>query len=162
MDKSQCPNCGEWVEDLDGFGVLRHEKCGFCKHSSIDGGRCTMCGCLVTVYGEGDLMHIGVLKCDVCEKPAVGVAASTCGAVSFAYCGECLSLHREPWGALVANCCTLERGHVAEWFQPIIDATLEFYGKTEDDLWEEAEAFWKEYADYCNKEHENETTQDPA
>jgi hypothetical protein len=46
----------------------------------------------------------------------------------------------------------LERGHVADWFKPIIRATLEFYGKTEDELWEEAEAALLEYEEgmaYC-------------
>lgn len=42
--QSQCPRCGEWVEDLDGFGVLAHEACGYCSHPSCDGDVCTLCG----------------------------------------------------------------------------------------------------------------------
>lgn len=42
------------------------------------------------------------LTCDVCKKrEAVGIAASSCGPVSFAYCRSCLSVGAEPYGALV-------------------------------------------------------------
>jgi len=45
----QCPNCGEWLPDHDGFGVLRHEECGYCKHPTWDGQengtmKCSLCG----------------------------------------------------------------------------------------------------------------------
>lgn len=88
------------------------------------------------------------MKCEVCGQTAIGVYCSTTGAISFAYCRECVENLREPWSALVANCSTLERGHVADWFKPVIKATLEFYGKTEDELWEEAESAWKEYEEF--------------
>ncbi len=39
-----CPKCGAEQEDHDGFGVLRCEKCGYCTHASIDGGKCGLCG----------------------------------------------------------------------------------------------------------------------
>lgn len=29
------------------------------------------------------------LKCQVCGAPAIGVASSSLGAISFAYCAEC-------------------------------------------------------------------------
>lgn len=38
-----CPNCGEEVEDLDGFGVLVHEECGYCSHPDIEGVVCQCC-----------------------------------------------------------------------------------------------------------------------
>jgi hypothetical protein len=41
--QTQCPKCGEWLDDLDGFGVLRHEKCGYCSHPSVDDGECNLC-----------------------------------------------------------------------------------------------------------------------
>lgn len=35
------------------------------------------------------------LDCDICGEPAVGVACSSSGAVSFAYCSKCLSEGRD-------------------------------------------------------------------
>ena len=41
-------------------------------------------------------------KCAVCGKEGeVFVACSTCGAISFAYCEDCLNIGAEPYGALV-------------------------------------------------------------
>lgn len=42
--QSLCPKCHEWVDDFDGFGVLAHDKCGYCSHPSITGGVCGICG----------------------------------------------------------------------------------------------------------------------
>ena len=42
--ETQCPRCGDWVEDCDGFGVLCHVRCGYCSHASVDGGVCGLCG----------------------------------------------------------------------------------------------------------------------
>jgi Zn finger protein HypA/HybF involved in hydrogenase expression len=39
-----CPKCGKESEDLDGFGVLHCEACGYCTHDAIDGDRCSLCG----------------------------------------------------------------------------------------------------------------------
>ena len=53
VPQSQCPQCGRWEPDLDGFGILAHVKpaypagCGYCEHPSIDGGVCGICGLLV-------------------------------------------------------------------------------------------------------------------
>lgn len=44
-----CPRCGVWVPDLDGFGVLYHEACGYCQHASVTGDRCGLCGEVVSV-----------------------------------------------------------------------------------------------------------------
>lgn len=41
---SMCPKCLEWLEDLDGFGILSHEKCGYCSHPSLTDGKCDICG----------------------------------------------------------------------------------------------------------------------
>lgn len=56
--QSQCPKCGKWVDDLDGFGVLAHTKpayadgCGYCSHPSRDGGVCGICGDVEQPTGE--------------------------------------------------------------------------------------------------------------
>ena len=34
--------------------------------------------------------------CDVCKKPSVGVASSSLGAVSWAFCSECAHMPAEP------------------------------------------------------------------
>lgn len=36
------------------------------------------------------------LKCNVCQRPAVGVASSSLGAVSWAFCSECAHKPAEP------------------------------------------------------------------
>lgn len=41
---SVCPKCGGYVEELDGFGVLAHDRCGYCSCPSIDGDTCSICG----------------------------------------------------------------------------------------------------------------------
>ena len=41
---SPCPKCGSLVEDLDGFGVLIHDECGYCSHPDSYDGRCRHCG----------------------------------------------------------------------------------------------------------------------
>lgn len=48
--QSQCPKCGTYQDDLDGFGVLYCETCKFCQHPSRDfdpdknGMVCGICG----------------------------------------------------------------------------------------------------------------------
>jgi hypothetical protein len=41
--QSQCPRCHAWQSDLDGFGVLKCDRCDYCSHASIDGHVCTLC-----------------------------------------------------------------------------------------------------------------------
>lgn len=36
------------------------------------------------------------LSCNVCNKPAIGVASSSFGAVSWAFCAECMNKPAEP------------------------------------------------------------------
>jgi primosomal protein N' len=43
-EQTQCPNCGAWVADFDGWGVLAHGECGYCSHPSSTGGVCDICG----------------------------------------------------------------------------------------------------------------------
>lgn len=77
--------------------------------------------------------------CWICEQAAIGVRASAIGAISGAYCLECLSTGREPWAVLVGGLVGCERGQVGNWVVPIMEATLSFYGKTEDEFWDEVE-----------------------
>ncbi len=83
--------------------------------------------------------------CQICGEPSTGVLNSACGPVSIAYCAECATNHREPWGLMVACCSMLNRGEVAEWLKPYIKGTLDFYGRTEDELWTEADTALAEY-----------------
>ena len=86
-------------------------------------------------------------KCDCCGKEGmVWVAASPCGAISFAYCEECLTSGREPYDAVVARLYGIDSMEgVAEWFKPSIHATLKAEGKTTDELFQDVEAFGAEY-----------------
>ena len=49
---AQCPRCGRWEPDYDGFGILAHTQpaydhgCGYCSHPAIDNGECGICGFL--------------------------------------------------------------------------------------------------------------------
>lgn len=87
------------------------------------------------------------LTCDVCgENEAVGVAASSCGPVSFAYCQECLSAGREPYGALVAYVCGAQSmDDLAEWIHPVVKATLSAEGKTEEEFFADCKEAFDEY-----------------
>lgn len=78
------------------------------------------------------------LTCNVChQREAVGVFASSYGAVSFAYCQDCLDAGREPYGALVVYLMGVSSmGAVSEWAKPIIRATLQAEGKTEEEFFE--------------------------
>lgn len=38
-----CPRCKAEVVDMDGFGVLIHDDCGYCSHPSITGDTCDSC-----------------------------------------------------------------------------------------------------------------------
>lgn len=85
--------------------------------------------------------------CDVCgEREAIGVACSSTGAVSFAYCIECLRSKREPYGALIASLFGMSNmDEVAPWYHPIVTATLKAEGKTAEELFADIAAFEKEY-----------------
>lgn len=45
--QSRCPQCGQWLDDFDGFGILNHKGC-YCSHpnSMIENGKwiCGICG----------------------------------------------------------------------------------------------------------------------
>lgn len=85
MLKTQCPKCGEWIEDFDGFGVLRHEKCGYCAHPSRDGGVCTICGDDQSRDGkETAIIVVGTVE----DAKAVADALSNAGKESVIFDGS--------------------------------------------------------------------------
>jgi hypothetical protein len=72
------------------------------------------------------------LKCDCCGKPAIEVAGSTMGAVSFAYCKECIKNGIEPYWAIISyifcGCKTFD--DMNDTYKEIVRKNLDFYGKT--------------------------------
>jgi hypothetical protein len=69
-------------------------------------------------------------KCDVCGKEAeTQVVCSTCGAISFAYCPECLNQGREPYDALVGM-GIFSNDMNKNYKTQILLPSLAFYGKT--------------------------------
>lgn len=95
-------------------------------------------------------------NCDVCGKPAKGVCSSGAGPISYAYCEECLITGREPYGAWIGGLMgcpsegLLKREDIRQDLLPSIDASLEFAGKTWDDLAADVDKAMKEYEEYCN------------
>jgi hypothetical protein len=45
--ETECPKCGYWQPDYDGFGVMLCVKCAWCSHASIVGDECQLCGLAV-------------------------------------------------------------------------------------------------------------------
>lgn len=41
---AECPRCDVELLDYDGFGVVYHPACGYCRHLSRDNGVCNYCG----------------------------------------------------------------------------------------------------------------------
>jgi hypothetical protein len=93
------------------------------------------------------------LKCEVCGKPAVGVCSSIFGAISCAFCKECLQAGREPYGNLVGGLSGIEsyKG-LADWAKDAIKPTLEFYGKTEEDLFVDIKKNDDDFEEYMRKQ----------
>jgi len=74
--------------------------------------------------------------CNVCDKePAVVVACSQLGAISFAYGRTCLDAHAEPYSLLVDTVVECGgRQHTAKWVDAVIESTLRISGKTLEEL----------------------------
>jgi hypothetical protein len=85
------------------------------------------------------------LTCDICQKPAIGVCASSMGAISHAYCEECHRLGREPWTTLVGGLFGCRKDTIIDEVKSVIEVTCKFYNKTEDDLWTEVQILEKEF-----------------
>jgi hypothetical protein len=73
------------------------------------------------------------------------------GPVSHAFCKECLTAKRQPWGTLVGCLVGCAKDGVADWARPYIEATCKFYNKTEDQLWEEVEQLGKDYDEHMRR-----------
>jgi len=58
------------------------------------------------------------ITCDVCGEPAVGVASSSLGAISYAYCEECLLRYAEPVTAFEIT-YEVTSGDVADWVKEL-------------------------------------------
>ena len=59
-----------------------------------------------------------MLNCDVCGRPALGVACSSVGGISYAYCEECLKNFAEPLSAFEFWHETLG-DDVADWVKEV-------------------------------------------
>ena len=57
---------------------------------------------------------------------------------------ECALKNRQPWYVLLGGLVGCQKGKVRPSIQSIIDATCEYYGRTENDLWNEMENVMKE------------------
>ena len=44
VPQTQCPRCGLWQDDYDGFGVMKCLSCDYCKHPARMDGVCEICG----------------------------------------------------------------------------------------------------------------------
>ena len=76
-------------------------------------------------------------KCSVCGKEGeVFVCCSACGAMSLAYCGECLTSGAEPWDDLVAYIALA--GHypdkINKGYREIVRHTCRRLGRTEKEF----------------------------
>lgn len=87
-------------------------------------------------------------KCDVCGKETeTFVACSSCGAMSFAYCTECLNAGREPYDTLVGmglNSDMINKTYKEQILLP----SLNFYGKTIQEFNADVEKMDQEYYDW--------------
>lgn len=93
-------------------------------------------------------------KCSVCGKETeTFVACSACGAISFAYCKECLDKGLEPYDALVGM--DLYFDEIAEDFkQQILVPSLKFYDKTPFDFDEDVKKLDDDYYDWLQHQDE--------
>lgn len=91
--------------------------------------------------------HVG--KCQVCDaEPAVGVASSGCGPISFAYGKKCLELGAEPFWALVAYFASggiVDRAGCVPDYWPTIEATCKVAEKPESEFWRQVSVAVSEF-----------------
>lgn len=94
-------------------------------------------------------------KCDVCGKEAeTVVCCSSCGAISFAYCQECLNSGREPYDALVG--IGLTSNFINKTYkQQILLPSLRFFGKTIEEFDEDVVKADAEYYDWLQRQDES-------
>jgi len=96
------------------------------------------------------------LVCEVCGKnESVGIACSVFGAMSMAYCSDCIRKNRDSYGLLVATaaCFPVPSDQIKledfrEDLRATVTATMKYAGKSWDDLRRESTALLKEMAAY--------------
>ena len=100
-------------------------------------------------------------RCEVCgKKTDVVVGASTMGAVSFAYCKDCLEAGAEPYGAMVSYIACAGRfpDDIHESYREIVRSTLAYLGKSEEQFIAAVDSEIREmdelYALYANAQEE--------
>ena len=65
------------------------------------------------------------LKCQVCGEQAAGVAASSLGAWTNAYCPECVEYRADPWADVVATVAVNGGLHkCAPWVRDVVSGTI--------------------------------------
>jgi hypothetical protein len=76
------------------------------------------------------------LRCDVCGKPAQVVAASAYGAISYAFCKECLTNGLEPYGGVVTYIACAGRfpEEINETYRADVRRMLPLWGKSEEEF----------------------------
>lgn len=80
---------------------------------------------------------MAICTCDVCGKETtVYVRSSTMGAISFAYCRDCLNKGLEPYGAMVAyiSCAGRFPDDINEVYQKHVRGILAKLGVPEEKL----------------------------
>ena len=94
-------------------------------------------------------------KCDVCGQEAeTVVACSSCGAVSFAYCQECLNGGREPYDALVGMGLPYDCLNKT-YRERIILPSLKFFGKTIEEFNADVEKMDEDFAEWVKNNESN-------
>ena len=90
-------------------------------------------------------------KCEVCGKETeTVVCASSCGAVSFAYCEECLKAGREPYDALVGMGIPYEDLSVA-FREQILFPSLKFFGQTVEQFNADINKIDEDFRKWCKE-----------
>lgn len=96
-------------------------------------------------------------KCGVCGKEAeTVVCCSSCGAISFAYCQECLNSGREPYDALVGMGLYYDDMNKT-YKQQVLLPSLKFFNKTVEEFNADVEKMDADYYDWL--QHQDEAVQ---
>lgn len=94
-------------------------------------------------------------KCDVCGKETeTFVACSTCGAVSFVYCDECLNKGLEPYEALVGMGIFFD-DMSDEYREYILMPSLKVHGKTLEEFNADVKQLDADYYDWLQHQHDS-------
>lgn len=88
-----------------------------------------------------DKIPAPVNRCDVCGKPAVCVAASAYGPISYAFCAECLQKGLEPYDGVVSYiaCAGHFPDDIREDYRADVRRMLPLWGKTEEEFVKDVE-----------------------